>query len=76
MSKKLRRSRPMIRRAQTTDLRSLGVQSTADFIGLRQKPARANTDDEDVTSARTAVTAAVATRINRSLQQFNSVCHS
>jgi len=53
-----------MRRAQTTDLRSLGVQSTMDTGALRQKP-RATSDDEDVPSARAVVTAAVATMNNR-----------
>ena len=56
----------MLRRAQTTDLRSLGVgvQSTTDDGAASQKP-RATSDDEDVPAARSVVTAAVATRFNR-----------
>jgi len=72
MNVKLCRSRPIIRRAQTTDLRSLGVKSTVDSGTLTQKP-RATSDDEDVPSARVGVTGAVATWNSRSVSgsQFN-----
>jgi len=53
----------MIRRAQTTDLRSLGVQSTVDSGVARQRP-RATSDDEDVPSARAAISSAVTGGIN------------
>jgi len=46
----------MLRRAQTTDLRSLGVQSSVNSAASRVKT-RPNPDDEDIPPARTAAIA-------------------
>jgi len=59
--------RPLIRRAQTTDLRILGVDYS-DSYRMRQKQ-RANSDDEEVPSSRVATTATVNT-FNRPVLHF------